>query len=147
MSDRPSTLRFTHPLPYGAIVQEGGVQFVIFSRRATAMRVLLYDAAADPEPGEVINFDPDQNRWGDIWSVFVPGIGPGQLYHLQADGPFDPDKGLRFDGRARLIDPYAKALAGQFLTNDDGIVRPPKCVVVNDELGATVAELVDLLGL
>ena len=44
-----------------------------------------------------------------------------------------PSKGQRFDGTARLIDPYAKALAGDFLPADDGIVRPPKCVVVDDE--------------
>ncbi|HEY2760733.1 MAG TPA: glycogen debranching protein GlgX, partial [Pirellulales bacterium] len=66
------------------------------------------------------------------WSIFVPNIGPGQLYHFQADGPFDPEQGQRFDGRARLIDPYAKALAGHFQYSDDGIIRPPKCVVVDD---------------
>ncbi len=133
MSDRPSALRFVHPLPYGAIVHDGGVQFVVFSRRATAMRVLLYNNVEDPEPVEIIDFDPDRNRWGDIWSIFVPGTGPGQLYHFQADGPYDPAKGLRFDGKARLIDPYAKALAGNFLPAEGGIVRPPKCVVVDNE--------------
>lgn len=97
------------------------------------MRVLLYESVDDLEPTSIIEIDPDLNRWGDIWSVFVPSVGPGQLYHFQADGPFDPDRGLRFDGRARLIDPYAKALAGEFLTDGDNIVRPPKCVVVNDE--------------
>ena len=61
-----------------------------------------------------------------------PASGPGQLYHLQADGPFDPNRGHRFDGRARLIDPYARALAGNFLPADEGIVRPPKCVVIDD---------------
>ena len=34
--------------------------------------------------------------------------------------------------KARLIDPYARALAGEFLPADDGIIRPPKCVVVDD---------------
>ena len=62
----------------------------------------------------------------------MPGLGAGQLYHFQADGPFDPEQGQRFNGRARLIDPYAKALAGHFLSSDDGIVRPPKCVVIDD---------------
>jgi len=133
MPHRSSVLRFAHPLPYGAIIHDGGVQFVVFSRSATAMRVLLYDKQDDPEPSESVNFDPELNRWGDIWSAFVPGVGPGQLYHFQADGPMEPEKGHRFDGRARLIDPYAKALAGDFLPADDGIVRPPKCVVVNDE--------------
>lgn len=41
--------------------------------------------------------------------------------------------GHRFDGTARLIDPYARALAGHFLRADDGIIRPPKCVVVDDD--------------
>jgi glycogen operon protein len=133
MFERPPALKFDHPLPYGAIVHDGGVQFVVFSRRATAMRVLLYDYVLDREPSQCIDFDPDLNRWGDIWSIFIPGVGPGQLYHYQADGPNEPDKGYRFDPKARLIDPYAKALAGEFLPADDGLIRPPKCVVVNDE--------------
>jgi glycogen operon protein len=133
MFERPPSLRFTHPLPYGAIVHDDGVQFVVFSRSATAMRVLLYNQVTDREPFEIIDFDPELNRWGDIWSVFVPGMTAGQLYHFQADGPYDPDRGHRFDPRARLIDPYAKALAGDFLPSDDGIIRPPKCVVVDDE--------------
>ncbi len=132
MYERPPSLSFNYPLPYGAIVREGGVQFVVFSRSARAMRVLLYDQVADREPSEIIECDRQLNRWGDIWSIFVPGMGPGQLYHFQADGPFDPDSGHRFDARARLIDPYAKALAGCFLRADDGVIRPPKCVVVED---------------
>lgn len=133
MFERPPSLKFTHPLPYGAILHDEGVQFVVFSRSATAMRVLLYSRVEDREPAEIIDFDRNLNRWGDIWSVYVPGMKPGQLYHLQADGPFNPDKGHRFNPKARLIDPYAKALAGCFLPSDDGIIRPPKCVVVNDE--------------
>ncbi len=132
MLHRHPTLQFNHPLPYGAILHDSGVQFVIFSRSATGMRVLLYDKVSDREPSEVIVFDRQEDRWGDIWSVFVPGIGAGQLYHLQADGPYDPERGHRFDKTARLIDPYARALAGNFLPADDGIIRPPKCVVVDD---------------
>ena len=133
-----SSLQFDAPLPYGAILQEGGsnrtdgVQFVVFSRHATAMRLLLYDTPEDGEPVEVISFDPTHDRWGDVWSIFVPGLKHGQLYHFQADGPFDPSKGHRFDPTARLVDPYAKALAGHFLHHDDRIIRPPKSVVVDD---------------
>ncbi|MGE0606371.1 MAG: glycogen debranching protein GlgX [Pirellulales bacterium] len=128
-----SPLHFTYPLPYGAILTDGGVQFAVFSRSATAMRILLYDMVTDRDPAHIIELDPSTDRWGDMWSVFVRGIGAGQLYHVQADGPFDPAQGQRFNGQARLIDPYAKALAGDFLPNDDGIVRPPKCVVIDDE--------------
>ncbi len=132
MDQRPPVLRFTHPLPYGAILHNGGVQFVVFSRSATAMRVLLYEKTGDLDPAEIIDLDPDLNRWGDIWSIYLPNLGAGQLYHFQADGPHEPQRGYRFDPQARLIDPYAKALAGHFLPADDGVVRPPKCVVIDD---------------
>ncbi|HEY6564809.1 MAG TPA: glycogen debranching protein GlgX, partial [Pirellulaceae bacterium] len=125
-------LQFTHQLPYGALLHDRGVQFVVFSRSATAMRLLLYDRVEDREPVEVIAFDRENDRWGDIWSLFVPGVGTGQLYHFQADGPHDPAQGQWFQGKARLIDPYAKALAGDFLPSDDGVIRPPKCVVTDD---------------
>jgi isoamylase len=126
------TLQFTHMLPYGAILHENGVQFVVYSKSAKAMRLLLYEGVDDAEPEETIEFSPENDRWGDIWSIFVPGVSTGQLYHFQADGPRDPERGQWFDGAARLIDPYAKALAGNFLPSTDGIVRPPKCVVVDD---------------
>ncbi|MCF0234218.1 MAG: glycogen debranching enzyme, partial [Thermoguttaceae bacterium] len=41
---------------------------------------------------------------------------------------------LRFDKNALLIDPYARALAGDFLPKTkEGRVHPPKCVVVDDD--------------
>jgi len=124
--------QFSQPLPYGAVLHDKGVQFVVYSRSATCMRVLLYDAVGDADPSEVITLDPTKDRWGDIWSIYVPGLKPGQLYHFQADGPFDPEHGQRFDGDARLIDPYACALAGDFTLSADGRLLPPKCVVVDD---------------
>ena len=125
-------LQFSQPLPYGAVLHDKGVQFVVYSRSATAMRVLLYAGVDAAEPDEVIELDPTSDRWGDIWSIYVPGVKPGQLYHFQADGPFDPEHGQRFDGSARLLDPYARALAGEFSIGPDGLLRPPKCVVVDD---------------
>jgi isoamylase len=125
-------LQFAHHLPYGAILSEQGVQFVVFSRSAFEIRLLLYRHVDDLEPADVIRFDSDLDRWGDVWSVFVPGIKAGQLYHFQASGPHDPLRGMRFNRDARLVDPYAKALAGKFLRNRNGVTVPPKCVVVND---------------
>ena len=128
-----ANLQFAYQLPFGATLQDTGVQFSVFSRSATAMRLLLYNDVADREPAEIIDFDRDTDRWGDIWSLQVPAIDNGQLYHFQASGPWDPDNGHRFDASARLIDPYAQALAGEFQQSDDGIIRPPKCVVVDDD--------------
>ncbi len=121
-----------YSLMYGAITHDDGVQFTVYSKSATGMRVLLYDAVDDREPARVIDFNPFVNRLGDIWTISVPGLKHGTLYHFQADGPFEPDRGQRFSSRARLIDPFAHALAGTFQPSDDGIVRPPKCVVIDD---------------
>ena len=126
-------MQFRYPLPYGAILQEEGVQFVVYSHSATAMRVLLYRRVTDREPYRVVEFDQSTDRWGDIWSLFVPGLKAGQLYHFQADGPYDPEHGQRFNPKARLIDPYTRALAGEFQPSKDGIIRPPKCVVINED--------------
>jgi hypothetical protein len=50
-------LQFDYRLPYGANVTEKGVQFTIFSRSATAMRLLLYKHVDDREPSEIVEFD------------------------------------------------------------------------------------------
>ncbi|HEY2615222.1 MAG TPA: glycogen debranching protein GlgX, partial [Chthoniobacterales bacterium] len=48
-----------------------------------------------------------------VWHVFLPDVRPGQLYGFRVYGPYDPERGLRFNSSKLLIDPYAKAIAGQ----------------------------------
>ena len=127
------SLQFTYQPPFGASINNTGAQFSVFSRSATAMRLLLYNEVNDTEPSEIISFDRDTDRWGDVWSLNVPSLAHGQLYQFQASGPWDPEHGQRFDPAARLIDPYAQALAGEFQSGTDGVVRPPKCVIIDDD--------------
>ena len=130
----PPPMQFSYPLPYGANLRDGGVQFSVYSRSATAMRVLLYQRVIDRDPVRVIELDPQSDRWGDIWSVFVPGLKPGAALPFSVRWPVRPRTGHRFNSQARLLDPYARALAGRFMTSEDGVIRPPKCVVVDDSL-------------
>ena len=127
-------LQFNYPLPYGDRARRRRCGSTVFSRSATAMRLLIYNHVDDPEPSEIIPFNRDTDRWGDVWSIFVPGVNPGLLYHFQADGPFDPERGQRFDGFSlRLIDLRVRCdIAGRFLPADDGVIRPPKCVVISE---------------
>ena len=98
MTDSSAAVDFTIPLPYGAIVpRRTACSSSSSAARPPRCGCLLYDEVADREPSRIIDFDRDPDRWGDIWSVFVPGVGPGQLYHFQADGPYDPERGHRFD--------------------------------------------------
>ena len=41
----------------------------------------------------------------------MPGVQAGQLYGFRAFGPFEPDRGLRFDPSKLLLDPYGCEVA------------------------------------
>nr|MBA2623453.1 glycogen debranching protein GlgX [Chthoniobacterales bacterium] len=43
----------------------------------------------------------------------------GQLYGYRVYGPYDPERGMRFNSSKLLIDPYAKAIAGQINWADE----------------------------
>lgn len=117
--------------PFGALTDPDGIHFSVFSQSATAMRILLYSCVDDREPTLSIELDPHHDKIGNVWNRFLPNLTSGQLYHFQADGPFRPEHGLWFDGNARLIDPYCNALAGDFQSSTDGVIRPPKCVAID----------------
>jgi pullulanase/glycogen debranching enzyme len=66
--------------PLGATVLAEGVNFSVFSRQATRVELLLFDDAAAARPVRVIDLEPRTHRTYHYWHVFVPSIGPGQVY-------------------------------------------------------------------
>jgi len=102
-----------NPLPIGGAHQQGrGVNFVLFSRHATGVRLEFYRKSDDSSPSRFIDFDPVRHRTGDIWHVWVPAIPTGQLYGYRIEGPYRPEEGHRFNPHKLLLDPYARAVAG-----------------------------------
>ncbi len=95
----------------GTHESEGGVNFALFSRHASRVRVELFDRAADATPARVVDLDPGRNRTGDVWHVWIEGISPGQLYGYRVDGPYQPSEGHRFDFNKLLVDPFATAIS------------------------------------
>ncbi len=102
------------PLPLGATPGAHGTQFAVFSRHATAVSLLLFDSPQDAEPACEIPLDPRLNKTGDIWHVLVEDVGPGRLFLYRVDGPYEPEKGHRFNRNKLLLDPYVKAVTGSF---------------------------------
>jgi glycogen operon protein len=49
-----------------------------------------------------------------MWHGYLPGCKPGQRFGYRVHGPWAPSKGLRFNPSKLLIDPYARALSGDF---------------------------------
>jgi glycogen operon protein len=97
--------------PFGALPRAGGVNFAVFSRHAQAVHLILYQEGVD-EPIAEIPLDPGVNRTGDVWHVFVGGLPANVLYGYRVNGPFNPRAGHRFNPRAIVLDPYAKAFGG-----------------------------------
>ena len=95
--------------PLGATITAGGVNFSVFSKNATLVELVLFDAG-HASPSRVIRLEPDHHRSYHYWHAFVPGLGAGQVYAYRADGPFRPERGLRFDRTKVLIDPYGLAV-------------------------------------
>jgi glycogen operon protein len=65
----------------------------------------------DARPSRIIPIDPSANRTYHYWHVFVPDVQAGQVYGFRAYGPFEPNRGLRFDPSKLLLDPYGRAIA------------------------------------
>jgi glycogen operon protein len=139
-------------LPLGAVPTEGGVNFAVFSRHATSISLLLFESGEPGSPFEEIRLSKQKNRTGDIWHCHIKGLKAGAFYLYRADGPYIPEKGLRFNFNKALIDPYAKALTDlsawnpgtslaynpggsssdlSYSYNDDGALKP-RCMVVED---------------
>jgi glycogen operon protein len=97
--------------PLGATVFSDGVNFSVFSRRASGVELLLFNGVDDARPARVIPFDPATNRTYYYWHVFVSGLQPGQIYGYRVYGPWDPASGMRFDSNKVLLDPYGRAVA------------------------------------
>ena len=92
------------PSPLGATWDGKGVNFAIYSENATGVVLCLLD-------GDKEESIPLRERTGFVWHGYLPGVQPGQEYGFRVDGPWEPEKGLRFNKKNLLMDPYAKALA------------------------------------
>jgi isoamylase len=91
--------------PLGASPSRSGTNFAVTSG-GDGVLLCLFDA--DGAETQV----PLRERDGDVWHGFVPGVGSGQAYGYRVIGPYDPRRGLRYNPAKLLLDPYARAIAG-----------------------------------
>ncbi|MGQ0505469.1 MAG: alpha-amylase family glycosyl hydrolase, partial [Myxococcaceae bacterium] len=111
-----------------SLIQDGGgnawgTNFAVYSQRAEKVQLLLFDDPESDSPTRTL----EMSRVGDVWNVFVEGVGLGQHFGYIAWGPnwtFDPAwypgsaagfvadvdfAGNRFNPNKLLFDPYCKA--------------------------------------
>ncbi|ABK52454.1 isoamylase [Acidothermus cellulolyticus 11B] len=108
-----------HWWPLGATADEDGTNFAVYSRYAEAVDLCLFD-----DDGTETRLPLTETTY-HVWHGYVPGVRPGTRYGFRVDGPFDPHRGLRFNPSKLLIDPYARALDGDFVLSDAVFGYPP----------------------
>ena len=96
------------PYPQGATWDGTGVNFSIYSEGATEVELCLFHEPDGPQ----CRIIPIRESTGHVWHCYVPGLRPGQYYGFRIHGPYEPERGHRFNPAKLLVDPYAKALAG-----------------------------------
>ncbi len=99
-----------YPYPLGATWLGNGVNFAIFSEISRPRSISASSIRPDARQ-ENIRI-PMTEHTDQVWHIFLPDVRPGQLYGFRVFGPYDPERGLRFNSSKLLIDPYAKAIAG-----------------------------------
>jgi isoamylase len=114
--------------PLGATVYPHGVNFCVFSHHGESVELLLFDDRESSRPSRTVRLDPVLNRTANYWHVFLPGVHSGQLYAYRVHGPFAPAKGLRFDGKKVLLDPYGREVAaGKHYDRNAAVVPGDNC--------------------
>lgn len=124
----------------GPTLIDQGINFSVYSEAAERIEVLLFD---DPESNLPTRQFPLQ-RFGDVWNLYVEGVGLGQHYGYIAWGSnwhYDPDwrpgtikgfvadvdaAGARFNPNKLLFDPYGKALHRDHDWSKGSIASGPK---------------------
>ncbi len=134
------------PYPLGATVDKDGVNFALFSKHATKVELCLFDHEGKHEERIVLPSYTDE-----VFHGWVRGLKWGQRYAYRVYGPYEPEKGMRFNPHKLVLDPYCKKLTapveahnaqlGYLLNNphgdlsfsrEDSAAVMPKCIVVDE---------------
>jgi glycogen operon protein len=122
------------PFPLGATWDGDGVNFALWSTTASAVSVCLFDG-----DGTETAIPLDETTY-HVWHGYLPSVAPGQRYGFRVDGRYDPRVGLFHNPAKLLVDPYARAIEGDFIDHpsvyaaspEDSGPYVPRSVVIHD---------------
>ena len=115
---RPNLMKIRpgSPYPLGATWDGSGVNFALFSENADRRRAVPLRGREGQRGGRPGDARPSRpTRSGTSTS---PASRPGQRYGYRVHGPYEPERGHRFNPNKLLIDPYARAIDGHVRWNE-----------------------------
>jgi glycogen operon protein len=105
--------------PLGATWDGEGTNFAVYSELAERVEICLVDERDHEERVAL------RQRTAFVWHGSVRGVGPGQRYGVRVHGPWAPERGYRCAPNLRLLDPYARAIAGPVDWNAGAFAHDP----------------------
>jgi glycogen operon protein len=102
------------PYPLGATWDGLGTNFAVFSAHAERVDLCLFD----PSGKRQVAVFALPERTDEVWHGYLPNAQLGLLYGYRAYGPYEPQRGYRFNPHKLLLDPYARRLAGELKWSD-----------------------------
>ncbi|MFC1511589.1 glycogen debranching protein GlgX [Candidatus Latescibacterota bacterium] len=105
-------VRMGYPLPFGASIVPGGINFSVFSMHSTSCELVVFEKHAK-HPFAIIPFK-HEFRIGNVFTMIVFDLDYENIeYGYRMDGPFNPKEGHWFNKDKILMDPYAKLIGGR----------------------------------
>jgi isoamylase len=102
------------PHPLGSTWDGRGTNFAVFSAHAEKVELCLFDRQGRREVERITL----PERTEDVWHGYLNDVMPRQPYGYRVHGPYNPERGHRFNPHKLLIDPYAKELRGRLVWSD-----------------------------
>ncbi|MEK9665311.1 MAG: glycogen debranching protein GlgX [Candidatus Nanopelagicales bacterium] len=94
--------------PLGLTLDGTGANIALWAPGASAVDLCLFDDA-----GHERRIRLPEQTFG-VFHGHVSGLAAGQAYGFRVDGPWDPANGARWNSAKLLMDPYARAMDGEF---------------------------------
>jgi isoamylase len=110
----PDRLLTGVPYPLGATWDGLGTNFAVFSAHATKIELCIFDPSGRRE---IVRFEMPECT-DEVWHGYLPNARAGIIYGYRAYGPYEPQRGHRFNHHKLLLDPYSKRIAGELRTSD-----------------------------
>jgi isoamylase len=114
MARYPDRLAPGSSYPLGATWDGLGTNFAVFSANAERIDLCLFD----PSGKRQIAVFTLPECTDEVWHGYLPNAQVGLLYGYRAYGPYEPQRGYRFNPHKLLLDPYAQRIAGELKWSD-----------------------------
>jgi glycogen operon protein len=103
-------LRAGAPYPLGAHWDGHGVNFALVAPHAQSVELCLFDPAGRQELARLRMPACEDG----VWHGYLDAAAPGQVYGYRVAGAYAPQRGQRFNPNKVLLDPYARAVVGEY---------------------------------